>query len=57
MLISLNLENNYLTPDVGSQIIDIFRTNKTIINLEIFQNKDFIEDLMMQIKKMRIQNI
>ena len=33
MLISLNLANNYLTPDVGSQIIDMFRTNKTIINL------------------------
>ena len=43
MLISLNLANNYLTPDVGSQIIDMFRTNKTIINLEIFQNKDFID--------------
>ena len=43
MLISLNLANNYLTPDVGSQIIDMFRTNKTIINLEIFQNKDFVD--------------
>ena len=43
MLISLNLANNYLTPDVGSQIIDMFRTNETIINLEIFQNKDFID--------------
>ena len=27
MLISLNLANNYLTPDVGNQIIDMFRTN------------------------------
>ena len=43
MLISLNFAINYLTPDIGSQIIDMFRTNKTIINLEIFQNKDFID--------------
>ena len=41
MLISLNLANNYLTPEVGSMIIDMFRSNKTIINLEFFQNKDF----------------
>ena len=41
MLISLNLANNYLTPEVGSTIIDLFRSNKTIINLEFFQNKIF----------------
>jgi hypothetical protein len=41
MLISLNLANNYLTAEVGQMIIDCFRKNKTIINLEFFQNKDF----------------
>ena len=41
MIISLNLANNYLTPEVGNMIIDMLRKNKTIINLEFFQNKDY----------------
>ncbi len=41
MLISLNLANNRLNAEVGNKIIDCLRTNKTIINLEFFQNKDF----------------
>ena len=43
MLISINLANNYLTPNVGSEIIGMLRNNKTIINLEFFQNKDFMD--------------
>ena len=41
MLISLNLANNRLNAEVGNKIIDCLRTNKTIINLEFFQNKDY----------------
>jgi hypothetical protein len=41
MLISLNVANNYLTKEVGHFIVGCLRKNKTIINLEFFQNKDF----------------
>ena len=43
MLISLNLSNNYLNADVGGMIVDMFRSNKTIIHFEFFQNKDFCD--------------
>lgn len=42
MLISLNIANNCLTGNLGSSIVDMLRFNKNIINLEFFQNKDFI---------------
>lgn len=43
MLISLNLANNCLNGDAGALIIDMFRSNKTIINLEFFDNKEFTD--------------
>lgn len=43
MLISLNLTNNYLVEELGTYIIECLNMNKTIIHLEIFQNKDFCE--------------
>ena len=43
MLISINLSNNYLNAEVGGMIVDMFRSNKTIIHFEFFQNKDFCD--------------
>jgi hypothetical protein len=44
MLISLNLNNNYLDNRHGDCIIDCLNNNKILIHLDIGMNQNFIED-------------
>jgi len=44
MLISLNLNGNYLENRHGDNIIDCLNTNKILIHLDIGSNQNFIED-------------
>ena len=66
MLISLNLSNNFLTPEHGDLLVDLLgkrivgdesrveqgrECNKILIHLEYYQNKDFKTLQAMEIKK------
>ena len=43
ILISLNLNNNYLTASCGQAIVSCLRKNKILVHLEVFNNQRFEE--------------